>query len=161
VVLAGSLTLTPGAATVAWSGAAAPIQVVPDTLPPAEGGGAWTGEEDTTEFEVRNLTLHPGPAVVHWTGSRPTVLRELPPLRVRLPRFRRREPVPLPQPVPLPPVLRLEPGVGVVAWTGARADLQIDSYIPLSDYQQLQRRVKELEAARDEEAVLFAALTAD
>jgi hypothetical protein len=44
---------------------------------------------------------------------------------------------------------------------GARADLQIDSYIPLSDYQQLQRRVKELEAARDEEAVLFAALTAD
>jgi hypothetical protein len=100
VVLAGSLTLTPGAGTVAWSGAAAPIQVVPDTLPPAEGGGAWTGEEDTTEFEVRNLTLHPGPAVVHWTGSRPTVLRELPPLRVRLPRFRRREPVPLPQPAP-------------------------------------------------------------
>jgi hypothetical protein len=158
----GDLTLTPGAATVAWSGATAPIQVVPDIIPvpPAEGGGAWHGEEDTSLVEVRNLTLRPGPAVVHWTGMRPDIIRKLAPLRVRLPLFRRREPEPTVQP-PAVHGLQLRPDTGVVAWTGARPDLQIDSYIPISDYQRLQRRVKELEAERDEEALLLAALTAD
>jgi hypothetical protein len=68
------------------------------------GGGRWEGEEDTTEVEVRNLTLHPRVALVRWTGSRPTVDIRLAPLRVRLPRLRRREP-PAPAPVPAGPVV--------------------------------------------------------
>jgi hypothetical protein len=48
-----------------------------------------------------------------------------------------------------------------VAWTGSQADLQVDSYVPVADYQRLQRRIKELEAERDEETLILAALTAD
>jgi hypothetical protein len=150
----------------AWTGTTPVLLAVPDVIPvpPVEGGGAWTGEEDTSEVEVRNLTLHPSVALVHWTGSRPKLERKLPPLRVRLPRFRRPQPEPVPEPAPPPPPppsVRLAPGGAVVAWAGVQPDLIIDSWIPEADYQRLQRRIKELEAERDEETLILAALTAD
>jgi hypothetical protein len=165
-VLIRELTLTPDTGVTAWTGTTPVLLAVPDVIPvpPVEGGGAWTGEEDTSEVEVRNLTLHPSVAVVHWTGSRPKLERKLPPLRVRLPRFRRPQPEPVPEPAPPPPPppsVRLAPGAAVVAWTGIQPELIIDSWIPEADYQRLQRRIKELEAERDEETLILAALTAD
>jgi hypothetical protein len=158
--------LTPDTGVTAWTGTTPVLLAVPDVIPvpPVEGGGAWTGEEDTSEVEVRNLTLHPSVAVVHWTGSRPKLERKLPPLRVRLPRFRRPQPEPVPEPAPPPPPppsVRLAPGAAVVAWTGIQPELIIDSWVPEADLQRLQRRIKELEAERDEETLILAALTAD
>jgi hypothetical protein len=137
-VLIRELTLTPDTGITAWTGTTPVLLAVPDVIPvpPVEGGGAWTGEEDTSEVEVRNLTLHPSVALVHWTGSRPKLERKLPPLRVRLPRFRRPQPEPVPEPAPPPPPppsVRLAPGAAVVAWTGIQPDLIIDSWVPEAD----------------------------
>lgn len=164
-------TVVPGSAIVAWSGSTPSISVVPDAPvvtpepPPSTGGGdggsGFDDGEDFSTVEVTNLTLRPGtPAIVAWSGSRSRVLVvEAPvPFRFKLP-GRRREATPVPA-APLPVVNRtLTPGGAVVAYSGSSTSVQIESFVPIQDYEDLKARVAELELEREEEMVILAALS--
>lgn len=166
VILEGLVTLVPGTATVTWTGSSPALLVVPDVVeveePPTQGGRYEPigDDEDVTTQEVRNLTLKPGTAVVAWTGSRPGVRVELAPLRFRLPL--RRRPVASPAPPEAPRVVdrALVPRAGSVAYAGSRPRLVIESYVPESAYERALARIAELEDQIEEEAAVFAALSA-
>lgn len=164
VILEGLVTLEPGTAEVVWTGSTPVLSTVPDVVvePPTQGGRYEPigDDEDVTTQEVRNLTLKPGTAVVAWTGSRPSVRVELAPLRFRLPLRRRPEASPA-RPEPPRVVDRaLSPRAGSVAYAGSRPRLVIESYVPEKTYERALARIAELEDQVEEEAAVFAALSA-
>jgi hypothetical protein len=112
------LTLTPGTATVAWTGStpgllldavrtpgtanvtwtgSTPAVVIDKTLTPGTPNVDWTGSTPAVAIDIART---PGTAVVAWTGSTPTITGT--------------------------GDLTLTPGTGVVAWTGSTAPTVAD-----------------------------------